>query len=127
MSLITAENAFLLVLWYLASIAIVLISVLILHFFMPKSALDRYFTPPHFRPFEYELFKGMPYSPIRTVMFMTVFAFPRLGKKRNMTKAYKLCPRWYRGASRILIVTIVIQWAIAVFSGLGYYIHQLIE
>jgi hypothetical protein len=38
-------------------------------------------------------------------MFMRVLSFPGSGKKRGMTEAYKLAPRWYIILSRITVIS----------------------
>jgi hypothetical protein len=82
--------------------------ILIMHFLTPKTIVHKYFKPPHFREFECALFTGIPYAPMRTVMFIGVTAYPRLGRKRKLTQVYKLAPRWYQIASKIFIYWVII-------------------
>jgi|GEM_PF-1135990 len=79
----------------------------IMHLLMPKAILDKYFKPPYFKAGECALFTGIPFSTIRTVMFMRVLSSPNSGKKRGMTEAYKLAPRWYIILSRIIVIYIL--------------------
>jgi hypothetical protein len=55
-------------------------------------------------------------------MFMTVFAFPSMGKKRQLANAYKLVPRWYRIASKFLIIATMLLGGTTMCMGLGYYV-----
>lgn len=126
-SLIAPENLFLLILWIFLALIVVLALILVMHFLMPKRALQQYFKPPYFRPGECALFTGVPYSPIRTVMFMTVFAFPSAGKKRKLNDAYKMAPVWYRVASKILIFALVILGGATICMGIGYYVFIFIN
>ena len=86
--------------------------LLLMHFLMPQAVLDRYWKEPHFRPFELMLFSGAPYAPMRTIMFMWMFMFPHLGKKRGIIEPHRLVPRWYRITSIVLCV-----WAIVILVG----------
>ena len=94
---------FLVFMWGLFSIWVVVVLVLVMHFLMPKAILDKYFIPPYFKPGECALFTGIPYAPIRTIMLMRVLGFPKTGKKRGLTEAYKLAPFWYQISSKVLI------------------------
>ena len=84
---------------------LMLFIIIVMHFLMPTSVLEKYFKPPHFREFECKLFTGIPYAPMRTIMFMTVLAFPSRGKKRKLTQAYLLVPKWYRVSSAIVLIS----------------------
>jgi len=127
MSLITAKNLSFLILWIFAAVFVVLALIMVMHFLMPRKALEKYFKPPYFRQFECELFSGIPYSPIRTVMFMGVFAFPGMGKKRKLTEAYKMAPMWYRIASKILVIAIIVFGGATICMGIGYPIFLLFK
>ena len=127
MSISTAKILFLLILWNVAGIFVVLALIMVMHFLMPKKILEKYFKPPYFRELECALFTGIPYSPIRTVMFMGVFAFPGMGKKRKLTEAYKMAPRWYRIASKIIVIAIYVFGAGAICMALGYPIILLFK
>ncbi len=81
-----------------------LIFIGIMHLFMPKPVLDKYFKPPYFKAGECAFLTGILLGPMRTVMFMRVLGFPGSGKKRGMTEAYKLAPHWYVILSRIIII-----------------------
>ena len=74
---------------------------MILHFIMPKALLEKYFQPPHFGEFERHLFTGIPYAPMRTIMFIWVIVYPRVGKKRKLTEMHKDAPRWFRIAANV--------------------------
>ncbi|MFT6121793.1 MAG: hypothetical protein ACJASG_000311 [Oleiphilaceae bacterium] len=89
--------------WGLFSIWVVVALVLVMHFLMPKAVLKKYFIPPYFKPGECVIFTGIPYAPIRTIMLMRVLGFPKTGKKRGLTEAYKLAPLWYQITSKVLI------------------------
>lgn len=113
MPLITPENVFLLFMGLAFSAFLLIPYTLLMHFLTPKTIVQKYFKPPHFRAFECALFTGIPYAPMRTVMFMGVTAYPRLGKKRNLTELYKLAPKWYQAASKIFV-----YWVIVAVTGM---------
>jgi hypothetical protein len=123
MSVTIGEYVFLAVLWLIAAQFLTFAAILSMHFLMPKVILQTYFKPPYFREAECHLFTGIPYSPLRTVMLMTVLAFPSRGKKRNLTQAYKLAPTWYRKASAFIIcITVALSIAIpTLLFGLYFY------
>ena len=80
---------------------------LIMHLLMPKAAIKEYFKPPHFSYRECAVFSAYPLFFMRTMMFMAVFAFPHKGRKRQMTEAYLLAPKWYRIASKWMIIFVL--------------------
>ena len=127
MSLISTKVLSYFILWVVAAVFVVLALIMVMHFLMPRKALEKYFKPPYFRQGECELFTGIPYSPIRTVMFMTVFAFPGMGKKRKLTEAYKMAPTWYRIASKIIVISIIVFGGAGMCIGAGYYIFLLFK
>jgi hypothetical protein len=81
--------------------------VLGMHALVPKALLRTYFKEPYFSPAEIEFFTGFPFGYIRTVMFMRLAGFPKSGKKRGLTEAYKLAPRWFQIASKIILIALV--------------------
>ncbi len=107
MPLNAAEIAFLVVMGLIIVLWIIFAMILVMHFLMPTTVLEKYFKPPYFKEIECKLFNGFPYAPTRTIMFMTVFAFPDRGKKRTLTEAYLLAPPWYRTASKIILTSLV--------------------
>ena len=106
MQIIDMPTLFVFFMWVLSSIWVVVVLILFMHFLMPKVILDKYFIPPYFKPGECELFRGIPYAPIRTIMLMRILGFPKSGKKRGLTEAYKLVPFWYQMLSKVLINSI---------------------
>lgn len=124
MSVINGENFFLLAIG-LAFLELVLLGpvMLIMHFLMPKAVLKKYFKPPYFRAMEVELFTGIPYAPMRTIMLMSVLAFPQLGKKRHLTEAYLSSPLWYRVCSGVLVTSILVALIGILSIALGFYIY----
>jgi len=127
MSLFSSENLFLAILWIVAGFVIVFASILVMHFLLPKPVLETYFKPPYFQPGECDVLKGIPYSPIRTVIFMSVFAFPGMAKKRQLTRAYELAPAWYRLVSKIIIVALIVLTVVTLCLGAAYYIYRLLQ
>jgi hypothetical protein len=103
---------------------------LILHFFVPKALLEKYFRPPHFGEFERHLFTGFPYAPMRTVMFMWVIVYPRVGKKRKLTEMYKDAPHWFRIASKVGIYGVYVagvgSMVVLAFMTIVTAIHEFI-
>lgn len=86
-----------------AASMICLVSVFIMHVLVPQALLRTYFKEPYFSPTEIEFFTGFPFGYMRTVMFMRLAGFPKSGKKRGLTEAYKLTPRWFQLASRVIL------------------------
>lgn len=119
-----AINPFTLLMGLFAYAIVVCILTLVMHFLMPKQVLERYFKPPYFREIECRLFSGLPYAPIRTVMFMVVFAFPRRGKRRSLSEAFRLVPKWYRVVSAIVVVSYLSIAVVIISVVLGYYAYQ---
>jgi hypothetical protein len=108
-------------------IPIVLLSILIMHFLMPKQVLERYLKPPYFREFECLFFTGIPYAPIRTVMFMRAIAYPGSGKKRGITEAHLLVPKWYRLISKVLIISALTGFILMIIFMVGMGVIYLIN
>jgi len=127
MSLLATENLFVLIVWIIAAFIVVFALIMVMHFLMPKQALEKYFKPPYFQPGERDVLTGIPYSPIRTVIFMTVFAFPGLGKNRKLSEAFEMAPKWYRITSKILIITLIVLTGATLCVGAGYYIYHLFK
>ena len=90
-------------------IPIVMIGILVMHFLMPKAVLAKYFKPPYFRESECLFFTGIPYAPIRTVMFIRAIASPASGKVRGVTEAHLLVPAWYRFAAKVMAIALYIM------------------
>jgi hypothetical protein len=95
----------------------------LMHILMPKKVLQNYFKSPFFRPAEIAFFSGLPFALMRTVMLMWVLAFPRFGKKRNLTEAYKLVPPWYRIVSGIFGMAMIVSFVGGLTTGIGFYIY----
>ena len=127
MSLLATENLFLLIVWIIAAFIVEFILILVMHFLMPKQVLEKYFKPPYFQPGECDVLTGFPYSPIRTVIFMTAFAFPGMGKNRKLTEAYEMVPGWYRKASEILVIALIVLTGATLCVGAVYYIVHLFK
>ena len=124
MSIINGENLFLFMMGLLFLGGFFLGPVLFfMHVLMPKKVLQNYFKPPFFRPAEITFFSGIPFSLMRTVMLMWVLAFPRFGKKRNLTEAYKLAPPWYRIISAIFAIVIIGSFVGIITMCIGFYIY----
>jgi uncharacterized membrane protein YwzB len=103
----------------LISIVVHMLLLLIFHFVMPQTVLDKYFKPPYFRDIECLLFTGIPYAPIRTIMFMRLIAYPGSGKARGINDAHLFVPRWYRAVSKIMIIFAVANMLGILLSMLG--------
>ena len=108
------EFVFISMMWVSASVFMVGICILIMHFLMPKAVLDTYFKPPYFNQGECLLFTGIPYAPMRTIMLMRVIASPASGKKRGITKADQLVPEWYIIASKVIVRAIYVTSALLI-------------
>lgn len=81
-----------------------LVVIFAIHPFVPKAMLKTYFKPPYFSHGEIAAFTGFPLGYMRTAMFMRLAGFPSSGKRRGLTEAYLLAPRWFRVLSRIFII-----------------------
>ena len=101
--------------------------LLVLHLLLPKEALNKYFKPPHFSYRECAVFSAYPFFFMRTVMFMTVFAFPSRGKKRQITDAYLLAPNWYRITSKWFLIIFLGNGAILMLLGIVLYIYMYFD
>ena len=125
MSLETGEILYLLLIG-LAFLELILVfpALLTMHFLMPKVILEKYFKPPYFRPMEVEMFTGIPYAPMRTVMLLWAMAYPTLGKKRGLTTAYMDAPQWYRFSGGILITSILVVLILILLLVLGFFIYM---
>lgn len=123
MPLNAAEIIFPVVMWLIIAAWVEFAIILGMHFLMPGAVLEKYFKPPYFKEGECTLFTGFPYAPVRTIMFMAVFAFPGRGKKRGLTEAHLLAPSWFKMSSKIILVSLVVTViAIPVLSfGLYFY------
>jgi hypothetical protein len=93
--------------------------ILIMHFLMPQAVLDKYFKQPYFKKIERELFSGIPYAPMRTIMLMRAIANPKSGKVRGITEANLLAPKWYRVSSKIVVVSIYINAILLLVAIIG--------
>lgn len=82
--------------------------IFVMHIFVPKRLLQTFFKEPYFSLAEIELFTGFPFGYIRTVMFMRLAGFPKSGKKRGLTEAYKFAPPWFRTASKVILIAFLI-------------------
>jgi hypothetical protein len=125
MSLEAGEILYLLLIG-LAFLELILVfpTLLTMHFLMPKAILEKYFKPPYFRPMEVEMFTGIPYAPMRTVMLLWVMAYPKLGKKRGLTTTYMDAPQWYRLSGGILITSILVVLILILLLVLGFFIYM---
>lgn len=95
-----------------------LIAIFVMHVLTPKGMLHLYFREPHFSPAEIEFFTGFPFGYMRAVMFMRLAGFPKSGKKRGLTEAYLLSPRWYQIVSRIIIRMFTFTFVVMIIAGL---------
>ncbi len=119
----SGEFWFIVLMLLILAMGFLILSILVMHFLMPKIIIEKYFKPPYFGPAECILFSGIPYAPMRTVMFMRVLGFPDSGEMRGLTEAYKLAPAWYRNASRIIIFMtfFLLASTLLVVAGFGIY------
>lgn len=98
-----------------------LIFIFVIHFLVPRNLLRKYFKEPYFSPAETEFFSGFPFGYIRTVMFMRLVGFPKSGKKRGLTEAYRLAPPWFRLTSKVVLV-LFLAMAVPMFI-LGIFLY----
>ena len=84
-------------------------ALFIMYLLMPKAVLKNYFKPPYFSKTEVTFLTGFPFFMMRTVMFMGVFAFPKMGKVRGLTEAYLMVPLWYRRLSKLNVILFMVS------------------
>ena len=113
---------FLLMLFYfwlflLGACMICLAVTVVMHFMMPKLLLQTYFKEPYFSRWEISTFSSFPFGYMRTLMFMRLAGFPKSGKKRGLTDAYKLAPNWFRFVSKIVVSAFMVFCAPMVLLG----------
>jgi len=101
-------------------------AILLMHILMPKAVLARYWKQPYFRPAELALFTGTFFAPMHTVMFMWTFLFSRAGRKRKIDGIRDLAPLWYRLASIVLGVWILITAFGLVSLAVGLHVYWTI-
>jgi len=126
MSVMSGEFWFVVLMLLIAAEAVLIVTVLVMHFLMPRIVLEQYFKPPYFRAGECEMFTGFPFAIMRTVMFMRVLGFPKSGQKRGLAEVYKLAPRWYRNISKVIVFLIVFLLASTLLVALGLYLYTVI-
>jgi hypothetical protein len=114
-----AHFLFSFMLYNMAFIIFLLFAILVIHFLLPHEILERYFKPPYFREFECQFFSGIPYAPIRTVMFMRVIGFPSSGVVRSLTEVYLLAPPWLRVSSKFVILGLYLSGVLTVVFLVG--------
>jgi hypothetical protein len=91
----------------LGYIIVMPICLLIIRFLTPQNLLDRYFKEPHFLFWETVAFTAFPGSFTRTIIFLTICAFPNMGRKRKMTDIRNYAPKWYITVSKWMLFFIV--------------------
>lgn len=50
-------------------------------------------------------------------MFMRLAGWPQSGKRRGLTEAYKLAPRWFQVVSKILIQFFLVGFTLLIVLG----------
>lgn len=103
-----------------------LLSLFILHFFVPQALLDRYFKTPYFSDGEIQFFTGGLAAYIRTVMFMRLVVMPVSGKKRSLMNVHRDAPRWFVSVSRILLAVFYLFGSGFAVSCIALLIHSVI-
>jgi len=104
-----------------------IVSVLVMHFLMPKAILNRYWKTPHFRESELAAFSGSLFSPVRTVMFLWLFLFPRAGAKRQIENLTRLTPAWHRLAGIVIDVWMLLSAFVIFGIGTCLYLYWKIS
>jgi hypothetical protein len=98
---------------------LICLAIFVMHFLMPRAVLEKYFKPPFFGELERMMFTGIPYAPMRTIMFIRAIANPKSGKTRGIINAHQLVPDWYRVSSKILMVLIYVNSVLVFMMILG--------
>lgn len=81
-----------------------------IHWIVPKEMLRAYFKEPYFSSTEVAFFSAFPFFFMRTVMFMRIAAWPSSGKRRGLSDAYQLAPRWFQVMSKTFILIFFISF-----------------
>jgi hypothetical protein len=98
-------------------------TVLIMHALVPKALLDRYWKPPYFRTAELATMTAAPLALMRTVMFMSVVALPRLKKLRQLTDSRRHAPRWFVVAASAVTLLALTCVTLLLVLGIGFAIY----
>jgi hypothetical protein len=109
MSIISAKDLAIAILALIFGGAPLFMSVLVMHFLMPQAVLERYWKPPHFRQEEIAIFSDTMLAPMRTIMFLWLFLFPRAGAKRQIENISRFAPAWYRIAAIVIDVWVLVS------------------
>ena len=124
MQMMVAEYLFAVVMCAFVGVWLLFFCIIVLHFIFPKKVLVQYFRSPYFKEFEVQFFSGPLFGLIRTVMFMSICAFPRLGQKRGLTEVYLLVPLWFRLISRVVISFMLFLGVFILSILLGFYLYS---
>ncbi len=127
MQIIHPELPFYLVMVVFLLIVVFLLLLILMHPFMPKKIVEKYFKPPHFTKVECEFFSGFPFAPVRSLMFMRVIAFPDSGKKRNISGARELSAPWYVLVSYFIVAGIIALNVIVVSAVVIYLAYKVVN
>jgi hypothetical protein len=100
--------------------------VFVVHFFVPKILLERYFKPPHFSEAEIQFFTSGVAAYIRTVMFMRLVSKPACGKKRNLMGVHQDSPSWFVLFSKTMLIAFYLFGSGFAFSCLALLIHSVV-
>lgn len=126
MSIVSGEFWFKVYMLLILCVGVMTFTIVVMHFLVPKALIEKYFKPPYFKSAECAMLSGFPFAIIRTIMFLRVLGYPKSGKKRGLTEAYKLVPDWYRKISKIVVVLIFFITVSILFVSIGFYIHSLV-
>ena len=72
------------------------------------------------------MFSGFSLGYICIIMFMRVLGFPKSGRKRGLTEAYKLAPGWFCFSSKIVLSTFVVVFGLLLAILLVFFAESLI-
>lgn len=107
---ITPHNAALVMIWLsIAFVVIMPVFLVVMHLLMPKKVMRIYFRAPHFSPTEQAMYSVFPFVFMRVTGMAWLIAFPRFGRKRNMTDIQAHCPTWYVRLSQTFIFWIFVH------------------
>jgi hypothetical protein len=106
-------------LWAILLVALIgwLVVMFVMHFFIPKKLVDACFKEPHFSRSELTIFSTFPFNYFRDIMFMRLAGWPQSGRKRGLTDAYTLAPRWFQVISRLLIRFLIVNFSLLIALG----------
>lgn len=103
------------------------LALVVMHFFMPKAVVERYWKSEHFSDFYLGAFTGTLSAPIRTAMLLAAIAVPSIARKRMMSDVLSFTPPWCRRTAKTFVAVWFVLTCAMVVPGLILMIHSAWE